>query len=63
MLLIPTVAPIPLVTDANGVVRINKARVTLDTVVTAFLKGATAEEIKEQYPSLHISDVYFLIGY
>ncbi|MHC5717977.1 MAG: hypothetical protein ACYTX0_39255 [Nostoc sp.] len=45
MLLIPTVAPIPLVTDANGVVRINKARVTLDTVVTAFLKGATAEEI------------------
>ncbi|MEH2383419.1 MAG: DUF433 domain-containing protein [Nostoc sp.] len=63
MLLIPTVAPIPLVTDANGVVRINKTRVTLDTVVTAFLEGATAEEIKEQYPSLHLSDVYFVIGY
>jgi uncharacterized protein (DUF433 family) len=63
MLLIPSVAAIPLVTDANGVVRISKTRVTLDTVVTAFLEGATAEEIGEQYPSLHLWDIYFVIGY
>jgi len=48
MLLVPTADPILLVTDANGVVRISKTRVTLDTVVTAFLEGATAEEIREQ---------------
>ncbi len=63
MLLIPTVTPIPLVTDANGVVRVSKTRITLDTVVTAFLEGATAEEIREQYPSLHLWDIYFVIGY
>jgi uncharacterized protein (DUF433 family) len=50
-------------TDANGVVRIQGTRVTLDTVVTAFLEGATAEEILAQYPSLQLSDIYTVIGY
>jgi uncharacterized protein (DUF433 family) len=63
MLLVPTTEPISLVIDANGVVCISKTRVTLDTVVTAFLEGATAEEIKEQYPSLQLSDIYSVIGY
>lgn len=63
MLLVPTAEPIPLVADANGVIRISTTRVTLDTVLTAFLEGATAEEIGEQYPSLELSDVYFAIGY
>lgn len=55
--------PIPLVTDTDGVVRVSKTRVTLDTIVTAFIEGATAEEIVEQYPSLQLSDVYSIIGY
>ena len=63
MLVIPTSTPIPLITDATGVVRINGTRVTLDTVVTAFLEGATAEEIKEQYSSLQLPDIYSVIGY
>ncbi|HEY9803359.1 MAG TPA: DUF433 domain-containing protein [Leptolyngbyaceae cyanobacterium] len=63
MLLVSTAETIPLVTDANGVVRISKTRVTLDTVVTAFLEGSTAEQIKEQYPSLQLSDIYSVIGY
>ena len=50
-------------TDANGVVRVSTTRVTLDTVLTAFLEGARAEEIVEQYPSLQLSDVYSVIGY
>jgi hypothetical protein len=32
-------------------------------VVTAFLEGCTPEEIGEQYPSLHLSDIYLVIGY
>ncbi|MBW4691567.1 MAG: DUF433 domain-containing protein [Lyngbya sp. HA4199-MV5] len=63
MLLIPTAELIPLITDANGVVRISKTRVTLDTVVTAFLEGATAEEISEQYPSLQLPDIYAVVAY
>ncbi|MEC4983587.1 MAG: DUF433 domain-containing protein [Oscillatoria sp. PMC 1068.18] len=63
MLVVPKTNPIPLTIDANNVVRISKSRVTLDTVVTAFLEGATAEEISEQYPSLQLSDLYSVIGY
>lgn len=63
MLLVPKADPIPLEIDANGVVRISKSRVTLDTVVTAFLEGCTAEEIREQYPSLQLCDIYSVIGY
>ena len=36
-------APVPLRTDADGVVRVGRTRVTLDTVVAAFEEGATAE--------------------
>ncbi len=55
--------PAPLEANADGVVLVGKTRITLDTVVTAFLEGATAEEIVEQYPSLQLSDVYSAIGY
>jgi uncharacterized protein (DUF433 family) len=55
--------PAPIETDADGVVRVAQTRVTLDTVVTAFLEGCTPEEIKEQYPSLQLSDIYLVIGY
>jgi uncharacterized protein (DUF433 family) len=55
--------PAPIETDANGIVRVAKTRVTLDTVVTAFLEGCTPEEITQQYPSLQLSDIYLVIGY
>jgi uncharacterized protein (DUF433 family) len=54
---------IPLVTDADGVVRVGGTRVTLDTIVAAFDEGATAEEIVHQYPSLDLADVYGVISY
>jgi uncharacterized protein (DUF433 family) len=53
----------PLTTGEDGVVRICKSRVTLDTVVYAFNDGANAEEILERYPSLQLADVYSVIGY
>lgn len=55
--------PAPIETDSHGVVRVAKTRVTLDTVVTAFLEGCTPEEIGEQYPSLQLPDIYLVIGY
>jgi hypothetical protein len=48
-------SPPPLRTDADGVVRVGTTRVSLDTLIAAFLEGATAEEITQQYPSLSLS--------
>src|SRR5687768_5127722 len=55
--------PVPLVSDSDGVIRVDSSRVTLDTVVAAFREGMTPEGIVEQYPSLHLADVYSVIGY
>ena len=55
--------PLPLTLGKDGVARVSGTRVTLDTVVRAFLRGATAEEITQQYPSLSLSDVYATISY
>jgi len=54
---------IPLVQDTHGVYRVGKTRVTLDLLVRAFNRGATAEEIVQKFPSLELSDVYQVIGY
>jgi len=54
---------IPLETDAHGVIRVSNTRVTLDTIITAFKDGATAEEIAQQYPTVPLADVYYVIGY
>ena len=49
--------------DANGVYRVAGTRVTLDLLVRAFNRGATAEEIAQDFPSLQLPDVYQVIGY
>ncbi len=54
---------VPLTTDPDGVIRVGKTRVTLDTIVAAFAEGATAEAIAQQYPSVLLADVYTVIGY
>lgn len=53
----------PLRLDDDGVIRVGKTRVPLETVVYVFNRGATAEEIVQQYPALLLSDVYLVIGY
>lgn len=54
---------VPLEMTVDGVLRVGNTRVTLDTVVAAFEEGATAEEIVQQYPTLHLADVYAVIAY
>jgi uncharacterized protein (DUF433 family) len=63
MSIVLTTEPLPLAADADGVARVAKTRVTLDTIVAAFQDGLSAEEIAEQYPSLRLCDVYAVIGY
>lgn len=55
--------PVPIHTDADGVVRVASRRVTLDTLVAAFDAGATADEIAQQYSSVPLADVYSVITY
>ena len=54
---------IPVAMDHDGVMRILHSRVTLDTLVSAFQGGATAEEIAQQYPTVSLADIYSIIGY
>ncbi|MBV6466389.1 MAG: DUF433 domain-containing protein [Anaerolineae bacterium] len=54
---------IPLRTDRDGVIRVGKTRVTLDTIVDAFKDGAAAEEIAYQYPTVPLADIYSVIGH
>lgn len=54
---------VPLRVDAHGVVLVGGTRVTLETVIAAFLEGATAETLVQQYPSLDLADVYHILGH
>ncbi len=54
---------IPLAKGEDGVYRVGGTRVTLDLVIQAFHRGATAEEIVQKFDSLALSDVYQVIGY
>ena len=63
MTLVVVAEPAPLQTNADGVVRVGKTPVTLDTVIAVFKQGTTAEEIVYRYPSLRLADVYATIGF
>ncbi len=49
-------------TDRDGVMRVGDTRVTLDSVISSFKTGATAEEIACQYPTLQLADIYSAIS-
>ena len=61
-LMISTDSP-PLTKDAGGVFRLGGTRVSLDSVVFAFLEGSTPEEIVQQYPSLDLAAAYAAVAY
>ena len=54
---------VPLNQDADGTVRVTGSRVTLDTIVSAFKRGNTAEQIQDSYPSLTLSQIYGVIAW
>lgn len=54
---------VPLTQDADGTVRVTGTRVTLDTIVLAFKRGNTAEQIQDSFPSLTLSQIYGVIAW
>ena len=53
----------PIKLDEHGVARVGGTRVTLDTIVGAFLQGFTAEAIADQYDAVSLADVYAVIAF
>lgn len=54
---------IPLQPDEDGNFRVGGTRVTLDSVVYAYLQGETPEEIARHYPTVALKDIYFVLGF
>lgn len=53
----------PLGADADGVIRVGATRVTLETVVGAYGRGESPEQIAAHFDSLRLADVYGAIFY
>ena len=47
----------------DDVILVGKTRVTLDSLVAAFRRGETSEEIAQNYDALTLSEVYQAIGF
>ena len=54
---------VPLSQDSSGNIRIGNTRVTLDSVVTAFRNGSTAEQLAHEFPVLQLDEIYATIAY
>ena len=55
--------PLPLRLDAKGATRVGNTRVTLELVISAFLDGASAEDIVSMFDTLDLGDVYLVLGH
>jgi uncharacterized protein (DUF433 family) len=55
--------PVPLSMDATGTVRVKGTRLTLDTILGAYQRGDTPEEITEGFPDLDLGDVHAILTY
>jgi uncharacterized protein (DUF433 family) len=55
--------PVPMAVDKRGTVRIAGTRITLDTIVGAYNRGDTPDEIVYGFPSLSLADVHAVIAY
>ena len=53
--------PSPLRLDAAGVVRVGATRVTLESVLHAYLRGASPQVIVRRFPTLELADVHTLV--
>ena len=47
---------------ADGILRVGRTRVSLDTVIYAFNQGCTPNVILRKYPSLELADIYSTIA-
>lgn len=53
----------PLKLWEDGSIRVGSSRVPLDSIVHEFTRGATAEQIQDDFPSLSLREIYGAISY
>ena len=53
----------PLTTLPDGTVRVGHTRVNLESVISLFQEGLSAESIVEAFPALQLNEVYAIIAY
>ena len=53
----------PLTFGDDGTIRIVNSRVTLDTIITEFKRGSTAEQIQEDFSSLTLREIYAVLAF
>jgi len=63
MISTPQAEVVPIELHENGVIRVGGTRVTLDTIVNAFNRGMSPEEIVIAYPAVALADVYDVVAY
>jgi uncharacterized protein (DUF433 family) len=54
---------VPLTQGEDGTIRITWTRVTLEVIVNQFKLGATAEQIRDSFPTASLKDIYGAIYY
>src|SRR5689334_15273888 len=47
----------------DGAVRLRGTRVSLDSVIHAFDEGSTPEQIRDDFPTLQLADIYAVIAF
>lgn len=55
--------PVPLVKDAAGRLVVAGTRVPLETLIARFKSGDSAEETREQFPTVALADIYAVFAY
>ncbi|MGH8596458.1 MAG: DUF433 domain-containing protein [Gammaproteobacteria bacterium] len=63
MTAIEAVQTVPLVQMPDGTIRITGTRVSLDTILHHYKRGASAEEIANRFQGVPLRDVYATIAY
>ena len=49
--------------DEDGVCRVSSTRVTLESVLSPYLRGEPPESIHNSYPTVPLADIYATIAY
>jgi uncharacterized protein (DUF433 family) len=55
--------PVPLRMTDDGIIMVGRTRVPLETVIHAFCRGETPEDIVQSFTTLKLTDVYAVITY
>ena len=58
-----TTQDVPLSVSDDGTIRVTGTRVSLDSVVHVYQRGAAAEEIALRFPALRLADIHSCLAY